>query len=76
MHRITAEETVIYRNLTEDPIPDLVFHLYLNAFRSQETLWMQEAGLGHRGFAYTPEHLGWIEVTAMALTDGQLIPCE
>ena len=34
---LTGREVVTYTNRTDEPIPDLVFHLYLNAFSSTET---------------------------------------
>jgi hypothetical protein len=30
-----GHEVITYTNATPDPIPDLVFHLYLNAFRDE-----------------------------------------
>ena len=48
-HTISAHETATYRNTTTDPIPYIVLHLYLNAFRHPETLWMRESGTGFRG---------------------------
>lgn len=75
-HRISANQTATYVNRTDTPIPDLVFHLYLNAFRSTETLWMQEAGPGHRGYTYRPEHPGWIEVRGLQLSDGASLTLE
>jgi hypothetical protein len=69
-HQITASQTVTYRNVTEAPIPDLVFHLYLNAFSSSETLWMREAGPQHRGHGFDPDAPGWIRVDEIRLADG------
>jgi len=68
--QLTGTLTVTYRNLTSAPIPDVVLHLYLNAFKNETTLWLQEAGPGHRGFSYDPEHPGWIELQQSHLADG------
>jgi hypothetical protein len=68
--RLNAHQRVTYVNTTGEPIPDLVFHLYLNAFRSQDSLFMQEGGASHRGYSWDPEHAGWIEVTDLHLADG------
>jgi hypothetical protein len=73
---LTAQETAVYVNRTESPIPDLVLHLYLNAFRSGDTLWMQESGMGHRGYGYDPDHPGWIEINQIALADGTPLTLE
>jgi hypothetical protein len=73
---LTAHETAIYVNRTEEPIPDLVFHLYLNAFRSGDTLWMQESGRSHWSSGYDPSYPGWIEVDQIALADGTPLTLE
>ncbi|MGC9347223.1 MAG: M1 family metallopeptidase [Anaerolineae bacterium] len=75
-HIITAEEVATYYNRTEAPIEDLVLHLYLNAFRSGDTLWMREGGLGHRGFQYDPGAPGWIRVEQIRLEDGSALSVE
>lgn len=69
-HTITASETATYVNRTDVAIPDLVLHLYLNAFRSDDTLWMREAGPGHRGFSADDAHPGWSRIKSMRLSDG------
>jgi len=67
---IVASERATYRNLTDVPMPDLILHLYLNAFRSSETMWMQEAGPMHRGYSYDSAYPGWIEVHDVRLSNG------
>ncbi len=69
-HQLAGEQTIRYTNRTDTPFPDLVFHLYLNAFRSEETLWMREAGPDHRGFTFNPEHNGWSRIESLTLADG------
>jgi aminopeptidase N len=70
---LTAHEVVTYVNTTADPIPDLVFHLYLNAFRDRDSLFLQESGLGH---GWDPAHRGWIQVTDVCLGDGTPLTLE
>jgi len=41
-HAVDATETLIYRNLTGQPLSRFPFHLYLNAFQPKST-WMYEA---------------------------------
>ncbi|MFZ6031258.1 MAG: M1 family metallopeptidase [Chloroflexota bacterium] len=67
---LRGRETITYRNTTLTPIPDIVLHLYLNAFRSQDSRFLQEAGVSHRGFAWDPEHPGSLEITGIHLPDG------
>jgi len=68
--RLVGEEVVRYTNVTDTPIPDLVFHLYLNAFESAETVWMQEAGYSHRGYSFNPQEAGHVDVHSLVLGDG------
>ncbi len=72
---LTARETITYTNTTADPIPDLTFHLYLNAFRDRDSLFLQE-GYGHRGYGWDSDHPGWIEVTGIRLADGTPLALE
>ncbi len=67
---LAAHEVVTYVNTTADPIPDLVFHLYLNAFRDRNSIFLQEGGATHRGQGWDPKHPGWIQVTDIRLSDG------
>lgn len=67
---LSAREVLTYVNTTQAPIPDLVFHLYLNAFRDENSIFLQESGTGHRGYGWYPEHAGWIAVTGIRLADG------
>lgn len=66
---LTGRETITYLNESSQAIPDLVFHLYLNAFRSIDSIFLQETGRTHRGFPWYPNNPGWIEVDAIRLAD-------
>jgi hypothetical protein len=67
---LEAHETIIYRNTTNDPIPNLVFHLYLNAFKSMDSLFLKESSAQHRSSTWDPQHPGWIEVSNLQLENG------
>ncbi len=69
-YTLTGQQTAMYHNRTAAAIPTLVFHLYLNAFRSTETLWLRESGLGMRGYSFDPDATGWIRIDQIALADG------
>ncbi len=69
-HIITGQQTATYVNRTAAAIPTLVLHLYLNAFRSADTLWMRESGTQMRGYSYDPDAPGWIQIDHIALADG------
>jgi hypothetical protein len=75
-HMLTAHEVITYVNTTADPIPDLVFHLYLNAFRSADSTFLREAGECHRGNCWDPQSPGWVRVSAIRLADGTPLALE
>ncbi len=66
---------ITYRNLSEDTIHEVWLRLYLNAFRSGDTMWMREAGGTFRVQGFDPAHPGWIRVERLALADtGVVLP--
>jgi hypothetical protein len=67
---LIGKELVRYTNTTSDPIPDLVFHLYLNAFRDPNSYFLIDTGGVHRSFRGVQEQSGWIRVTGMRMVDG------
>ncbi|MGB9605977.1 MAG: M1 family metallopeptidase, partial [Bryobacteraceae bacterium] len=73
-HTLSGQEIVTYTNRTPDSIDALVFHLYLNAFRNEDTLFMREAAGAHRGFAFDPEHPGSVDVRRLTWQDVDLMP--
>ncbi|MGD2105696.1 MAG: M1 family metallopeptidase [Anaerolineae bacterium] len=66
---LRGHQVVTYTNVTDQPIPDLVFHLYLNAFSGPDTVYMRESG----GLLKDP---GWIEVDEIRLRDGTQLELE
>ncbi len=66
-HTLAGREVITYVNRTQDNIPDLAWHLYLNAFRSADTLFNRESGGQSRGYGFDPDAPGRIEVQALAL---------
>lgn len=73
---LAGSQLITYANLTEQPIPDLVFHLYLNAFRDLNSYFLRESGPQHRGFSWTPDEAGRIEVTRLSLAGGAPLALE
>ncbi len=67
---VTGTERISYRNPSDNVLSELWLRLYLRAFRSPDTLWMQESGGDNRGFAADPAQLGDITVTELSLADG------
>ncbi|MDY6876051.1 MAG: M1 family metallopeptidase [Chloroflexota bacterium] len=73
---LAAHQVVTYVNTTAAPIPDLIFHLYLNGFRDQNSFFLQEEGQQLWGSEWDPEHPGWIQVTGIRLSDGTSLTLE
>jgi hypothetical protein len=67
---VKGRERLTWRNTSGDRVPDLWFHLYLNAFRNDQSTFFRESGGQLRG-DYMP-HDGWghIDITSMTLADG------
>lgn len=69
-HLLHATETIRWRNLTRDDVPDLAFHLYMNAFSSSETLFMKESEGRHRSARFDEKDWGYVEVSSLRLVRG------
>jgi hypothetical protein len=65
LHTVDAEETVRLTNRSSRPVTELVFHLYLNAFENDQTLWLRESGGQLRGSWLSD--WGYIDVTSMQI---------
>src|SRR6187455_650144 len=67
---ITGRERLVWRNPSSDAVPDLWFHLYLNAFRNNRSTFHRESGGKLRGDSAPVDGWGWIDVTELRLLDG------
>jgi Peptidase family M1 domain len=70
MRQLIGQQRLIWRNPSNDTIPDLWFHLYLNAFKSPNTTFFKESGGQLRGAAQGQDNWGWIQVKSLKLEDG------
>jgi len=68
---ITATEILTWKNHTADTIPDLHFHLYLNAFKNEKSTFFKESGGQLRGIGLEDtdkENVwGFVEIQSMKL---------
>ncbi len=72
---LAGKERIVWRNPSNDAVPDLWFHLYLNAFRNSDSTMYRESGGRLRRDRASDDGWGWIDVTAMRLEDGtDLLP--
>lgn len=69
-HSLKGKEIIHWRNLTQDTVSDLEFHLYLNAFANNESVFMKESGGRHRSFSFDDKGWGYCRVTALTQVDG------
>jgi hypothetical protein len=67
---LEGREVLEWKNISNDRITELQFHLYLNAFKNSESTFMKESGGQNRGIAASSTDWGWTNVTRMQLADG------
>ena len=71
LKEVHADMDLVWRNTSSQPVSELYFHLYLNAFESRETTYTRESGgSGKAGAEFDDEHPGWVRIDAMRLPDG------
>jgi hypothetical protein len=56
---IQGHEIIVWRNHTNDAIPDLQFHLYLNAFKNDYSTFMREGGAESRRVKFQDKAESW-----------------
>lgn len=67
---ISGAETITLANRTASPLPDLVFHLYLNGFRNDRSTWMKERRNSGLPLPSSPLGWGYQEIRKVALAGG------
>lgn len=67
---LRGAQRLTWRNPSADAVPDLWFHLYLNAFRNTRSTFWRESGGRLRTDAAREDGWGYIDVTALRLADG------
>lgn len=71
-HRLEGRQTLRWTNGSGVSVDRLPFHLYLNGFKNESTLFMKSSRGRHRGVAATGDGWGWIEVTSIKLGADEL----
>ena len=61
---LAGRETITWHNAESEPASELKFHLYMNAFRSADTMMMASLG------GWSSRDAGWIDVTSVRLPGG------
>lgn len=68
---LTGKERLRWRNPSKEPVGELQFHLYLNAFRDLKSSFVKESGGQLRGDRLDDTKLGFIEIASMKTSDGE-----
>ncbi|MBK9032412.1 MAG: M1 family metallopeptidase [Myxococcales bacterium] len=66
-HRIQATQTLTWRNVGGSDVTTLPFHLYLNGFKNETSLFMISSHGEHRGNEPRADGWGWIDVTSIQI---------
>jgi hypothetical protein len=70
---LLGKEEIVWTNPSGEAVPDMLLHLYWNAFKNEESAFLREAraeSMFGRGKAPNEGEWGWIDVTDIRLADG------
>jgi len=71
-HTITASQTLIWTNTGASAVGELPFHLYLNAFKNEQSLFMRSSHGEMRGATASDTGWGWITVDSLTINGNEL----
>ena len=69
---VTATETLVWRNTTNDTVCELMFHTYLNAFKNSQSTYFVERNQPFTDSVPSSDW-GYIDIQRMATSDGELL---
>lgn len=72
-HQIAATQTLTWTNTGTTPLTALPFHLYLNAFKNESTLFMRSSRGEMRRSKASATGWGWIQVESVQLGGAELV---
>jgi len=70
---LLGKEELVWTNPTKDAVPDMLLHLYWNAFKNEDSAFLREAAaetMFGDGDAPDDGEWGWIDITDIRLADG------
>lgn len=70
-HQIAATQTLTWKNTGTTPVDVLPFHMYLNAFKNEQSRFMQSSRGSMRGADH--KTWGWISVESVQVAGAELI---
>ena len=68
--QLKGVERLTWRNPSVEAVPDLWFHLYLNAFKNTKSTFYKESGGQLRGDQAAKDSWGWVDITSMKVAGG------
>ena len=73
---VDGRETLTWTNSSTSDVPDLEFHLYMNAFKNEKSTFVRESGGQLRGDRLEKDKSpwGWIDVKRMSMAGTDLTP--
>lgn len=69
-HQMDGKMRLAWRNPSAEPVSDLYFHLYLNAFKNTRSTYFREKSTHNDPEEIAEGHWGWIDVISLRLSDG------
>ena len=67
---LEGQQRIVWRNPAPEPVGELWFHLYLNAFKNSKSTFFVESGGQLRGDRMAEDGWGWVEVRSIRRADG------
>ena len=67
---LDGQQRIVWRNPSPEPVGELWFHLYLNAFKSTKSTFFTESGGQLRGDRMPEDGWGWVDVRSIRRADG------
>lgn len=67
---VEGRQTLVWLNDSQDTIPELQFHLYMNAFKNTKSTFMKESGGQLRSDRMRKDSWGHIDIKRMRIADG------
>lgn len=72
-HKVTGHGTLVWRNLENQPVDHLVFHLYQNAFKNFASQFIRDSGPQLRGATMPAKGWGYIDITGVRIGGADLL---
>jgi hypothetical protein len=73
-HTIAGKEKLIWTNAGQSPVDMLPFHLYLNAFKNESSVFMRASKGEMRGAKASDTGWGWIQIDSLMIGGTELKP--